>query len=139
MADVHTKAIRSYNMSKIRSKDTKPEILIRKVLFARGYRFRLHSKELPGKPDIILPKYKTAIFVHGCFWHSHAGCKYATTPKTRIEWWQQKLNANVLKDAGNETALINLGWTVITIWECSLKSDVKDQTFQNLFNKLQKI
>ncbi|MBD0333743.1 MAG: DNA mismatch endonuclease Vsr [Chitinophagaceae bacterium] len=91
MADVHSAEVRSYNMSRIRSKDTRPELLLRKVLFANGFRFRLHDKSLPGKPDIVLKKYKTAIFVHGCFWHGHKDCKYFVVPKTRTEWWMNKI------------------------------------------------
>jgi DNA mismatch endonuclease (patch repair protein) len=90
MADVHNKKTLSYNMSRIRYKDTKPELLVRKYLFAKGFRYRLHDKKLPGKPDILLPKYNTLIFVHGCFWHGHEGCKYFVVPKTRTEWWLKK-------------------------------------------------
>jgi len=91
MADVHTKEVRSYNMSQIRSKNTKPELVVRRYLFAKGFRYRLHSKDLPGKPDIVLPKYRTVIFVHGCFWHGHEGCKYFGIPKTNTEWWVNKI------------------------------------------------
>ena len=91
MADVHTKEQRSYNMSRIKSKDTKPEMLVRRFLHANGFRYKLHEKNLPGKPDIVLPKYKTVIFVHGCFWHGHTGCKYYVVPKTRTEWWMNKI------------------------------------------------
>jgi DNA mismatch endonuclease, patch repair protein len=98
MADVHDKATRSYNMSRIKGKDTKPEMLVRKFLHAQGFRYRLHVKDLPGKPDIVLPKYKTVIFVHGCFWHGHEHCKYYVIPKTRTEWWVNKINANIAND-----------------------------------------
>lgn len=122
MADVHDKATRSYNMSRIRSKDTKPEMLVRKYLFAHGFRYRLHDKKLPGKPDIVLPKYKTVIFVHGCFWHGHEGCKYYSIPKTRSEWWKEKINKNIANDEKVIRALRDRGWRVIVIWDCELKS-----------------
>ena len=96
MADVHTKEIRSYNMSRIKGKNTKPEMLVRRFLHAHGYRYRLHDKKLPGKPDTVLPKYKTAIFVHGCFWHGHEDCKYFVVPKTSAEGWLNKINGNIL-------------------------------------------
>ena len=99
MADVHTKETRSYNMSRIKGKNTKPEMLVRRFLHAHGYRYRLHDKKLPGKPDIVLPKYKTVIFVHGCFWHGHKNCKYFVVPKTRTEWWLNKINGNIANDA----------------------------------------
>ena len=113
---------RSRNMSAIKSKNTKPEIAVRKLLHSMGYRFRLHRKDLPGSPDIVLPKYKTAIFVHGCFWHRHENCKYATTPKTRSAFWESKFNENIRRDRTNQNNLIKLGWKVLVIWECDLKS-----------------
>ncbi|MES2454937.1 MAG: DNA mismatch endonuclease Vsr, partial [Bacteroidota bacterium] len=118
MADVHSKETRSYNMSRIRSKDTKPEMLVRKFLHAQGFRYRLHVKDLPGKPDIVLPKYKTVIFVHGCFWHGHEGCKYYVVPKTRTEWWLDKINSNIAKDDRSMNLLNDKGWKVTNIWEC---------------------
>ena len=118
MADVHSKATRSYNMSQIKGKDTKPEILVRQYLHAHGFRYRLHVKDLPGKPDIVLPKYKTAIFINGCFWHGHQGCKYYVVPKTRTEWWQQKINGNIANDDKAIFALQEQGWKVSVIWEC---------------------
>ena len=99
MADVHSKEIRSYNMSQIKGKNTKPEMLVRKFLHTNGFRYRLHVKNLPGKPDIVLPKYKTVVFVHGCFWHGHAHCKYFVVPKTRTDWWLNKINSNITNDA----------------------------------------
>lgn len=123
MADVHSKATRSYNMSQIKSKDTKPEILVRKFLFSKGYRYKLHDKNLPGKPDIVLPKYKTVIFINGCFWHGHKGCKYFVIPKTRTKWWLDKINRNRTNDKRKTTALKKLGWKVLVIWECQLKVD----------------
>ncbi len=121
MADVHSAAVRSYNMSRIRSGNTKPEILVRKYLFSQGFRYRLHDKALPGKPDIVLKKYNTVIFVHGCFWHAHQGCRYFIIPKTRTEWWIEKLDRNVLRDKKEIGQLKKLGWKVIIVWECELK------------------
>ena len=112
---------KSRNMSAIKSKNTKPEIKVRKVLHSMGYRFRLHSKDLPGSPDIVLPKYKTVIFVHGCFWHRHENCKYASTPKTRKEFWESKFKANVKRDKEIEEKIKNIGWQSSVIWECELK------------------
>ena len=109
---------RSALMSRIRSSGTKPEIAVRRALHALGFRFRLHRRELPGKPDIVLPKYRLAIFVHGCFWHQHAGCRLASRPKTRGDYWEPKLAANVARDARHAAALGALGWRVATVWEC---------------------
>ena len=121
MADVHDKQTRSYNMSRIKSKNTKPEMLVRKFLHANGFRFRLHTKELAGKPDIVLPKYKTVIFINGCFWHGHKNCKYFTIPKTRTEWWTAKINANIINDTKAVKTLKKDGWQVIVVWQCQLK------------------
>lgn len=109
-------------MSKIRSKNTKPEIFVRSLLHRRGYRFRLHGKNLPGKPDIILPKYKAVIFVHGCFWHRHDGCKYTYNPKTRMEFWKNKFAENVQRDMLVQKKLIEDGWNVLIIWGCELEN-----------------
>lgn len=136
MADVHNKATRSYNMSRIRSKDTKPEMLVRRFLHAHGFRYRLHVKHLPGKPDIVLPKYKTVIFVHGCFWHGHEGCRYFVVPKTRTEWWLDKINSNVGNDAAKRVLLKEAGWDVIQIWECELKRNKREETLLNLLKVL---
>lgn len=125
MPDVHSKVTRSYNMSRIRSKNTKPELLVRKFLFNQGYRYRLHAKKLPGKPDIVLPKYKTVIFVHGCFWHGHTECRYFVVPKTRTEWWLNKIFTNKNNDSKSEIALKESGWKVINLWECEIKSASK--------------
>lgn len=122
MADVHDKATRSFNMSRIRSKDTKPEMLIRKFLFQNGFRYRLHDAKLPGKPDIVLPKYKTVIFINGCFWHGHENCKYFKLPKTRTEWWQAKIERNIINDKEKHTLLQQAGYKVIVIWECDIKN-----------------
>lgn len=110
-------------MSHIKGKDTKIEVKVRKYLFSKGYRFRKNDKRYPGKPDIILPKYHVAIFVHGCFWHRHEGCKDATTPKTRTEFWLEKFDKNVKNDQIKQEKLRELGWKVIVIWECELKKD----------------
>jgi DNA mismatch endonuclease (patch repair protein) len=136
MADVHDKATRSRNMASIKSKDTKPEMLVRKFLHARGLRYRLHDKALPGKPDLVLPKYKTVIFVHGCYWHKHEGCKYFVVPKTRTEWWMNKINSNVANDAKAMDALKKEGWEVIIIWECELKSKKTNETLTKLFGRI---
>jgi len=122
MADVHTKKQRSYNMSQIRSKNTKPELIVRSWLHKQGYRFRLHDKTLPGKPDIVLKKYNTVIFVHGCFWHGHKNCKYFVVPKTRTKWWLDKINGNIARDRKAKRELKKLGWKVINIWGCKSNS-----------------
>jgi DNA mismatch endonuclease, patch repair protein len=121
MMDQLTKEERSRNMAAIKSVDTKPEWIVRRLLFSLGYRYRLHDKKLPGKPDIVLPKYKTIIFIHGCFWHRHEGCRRANLPKSNRNYWLPKIERNVQRDADNETKLKKLGWKVITIWECQIK------------------
>ena len=113
---------RSRNMSAIKSKNTKPEIAVRRLLHSMGYRFRLHRKDLPGSPDIVLPKYKTVIFVHGCFWHRHENCKYASTPKTRKEFWENKFKVNVKRDLEIQEKIKNIGWKSFVIWECETKN-----------------
>lgn len=123
MADTITRERRSWNMSRIKGRDTGPELRLRSLLHRAGFRFRLHAKELPGKPDIVLPKYRAAIFVHGCFWHRHDGCRNATMPSTRTEFWKSKFASNVDRDERNRAALTTAGWTVFTVWECELKSD----------------
>jgi DNA mismatch endonuclease (patch repair protein) len=136
MADVHSKETRSYNMSRIRSKDTKPEMLVRKFLHKNGFRYRLHVKDLPGKPDIVLPKYKTVIFIHGCFWHGHEGCKYYVVPKTRTEWWLNKIKLNISNDLKSKQELIEQGWKIIEIWECELKRKTSEYTLSYLLHSL---
>jgi DNA mismatch endonuclease (patch repair protein) len=134
--DVHEPEVRSYNMSRIRSKDTKPEMLVRKFLFSKGFRYRLHVKDLPGKPDIVLPKYKTVIFVHGCFWHGHIGCKYFVVPKTRTEWWLNKINTNKKNDLKAMKALKKNHWRAITLWECDLKPSSIELTLDRLLSRI---
>ena len=121
MSDTLTPSQRHTCMSRIRGKNTKPEILVRKGLHARGFRFRLHNKKLPGSPDIVLPKYGVAIMVNGCFWHGHKGCHYATKPKSNVEFWEAKIARNRHRDEVTEAHLQALGWHVITIWECELR------------------
>ena len=124
MSDKLTPEKRSWNMSRIKGKDTKIEVEVRKYLFSKGYRFRKNDKRYPGKPDIVLPKYHVAIFVHGCFWHRHEGCKDATTPKTRTEFWLEKFDKNVKNDQIKQEKLRELGWKVIVIWESEIKKDL---------------
>ena len=132
MADVHNKATRSFNMSQIKGKNTKPEMLVRRFLHMRGFRYKLHDRKLPGKPDLVLPKYKTVIFIHGCYWHKHERCKYFVVPKTRTEWWMNKINGNVANDLKAYAALEKEGWRIITIWECELKPGKSEQTLARL-------
>ena len=136
MADVHTPEQRSFNMQQIKGKDTKPEMLVRKFLHANGFRYKLHDKKLPGKPDIVLLKYKTIIFVHGCFWHGHRNCKYFVVPKTRTEWWQNKINGNIANDTKAIKALKKEGWKIINIWECGLKAAKMQKTLDSILRKL---
>lgn len=117
--DVHSPEQRRFNMSRIRGKDTRPEMAVRKWLWANGYRYRLHKKDLPGKPDIVLPKYHAVIFVHGCFWHRH-GCKFSALPATRREFWEAKFIANVTRDIRNKRLLESAGWRVLQLWECEI-------------------
>ena len=137
MADNHTKEIRSHNMSRIRSKNTKPEEMVRKYLFSQGFRYRKNDTRLPGKPDIVLPKYKTVIFVNGCFWHKHENCKYFVWPKTNEDFWRTKISANVSRDQENIKLLSELGWNVIVIWECELKKQRFDCTMEKLLYSFQ--
>jgi len=128
MADVHTREVRSFNMSQIKGKNTKPEMLVRKFLFSKGLRYRLHDKKLPGRPDLVFPKYRAVVFINGCFWHGHQGCKYFVTPKTRADWWLSKINNNKKKDTENIAELQQQKWKVITVWECELKGSNREQT-----------
>ena len=135
MADNVNKEVRSYNMSRIKGKDTKPEMLVRRYLHNHGFRYRLHVKKLPGTPDIVLPKYKTVIFVHGCFWHGHEGCKKSSLPKTRAEWWREKIKKNIINDANSVEALQQQGWRVIILWQCQMK----EQWAEDLVARLQQV
>ena len=123
MVDLLAKEKRSWNMSRIKGKDTKPELILRTLLHKKGFRFRLHDKNLPGRPDIVLPRYRTLIFVNGCFWHRHSGCKYAYTPKSRQEFWQEKFTNTVIRDKKKTKNLQDMGWRVLTAWECELEKD----------------
>lgn len=136
MADVHTPEQRSYNMSRIRNKNTRPEEIVRKYLFAQGFRYRKNDARLPGKPDIVLPKYRTVIFVNGCFWHKHEGCKYFVWPKSNPEFWRSKIEGNFQRDIQNHQLLRDAGWNVLVVWECELKKDVQEQTFERLVSIL---
>lgn len=139
MADVHDIETRSFNMSMIKGKNTKPEIMVRKFLFQNGFRYRINYSKLPGKPDIVLPKYKTVIFINGCFWHGHEGCKYFVIPKTRTNWWLVKINGTIERDKKKISQLEALGWKVLTIWECELKPEKRARTLENLLIFLRKI
>lgn len=133
--DKLTKERRSWNMSKIKSKDTNPELKVRKILYKLGYRFRLHRKDLPGKPDIVLPKYKTVIFVNGCFWHRHNNCIEASRPKTNSEYWESKITKTVERDLKKHQILRDEGWKVIVFWECELDSS-KDENISIIIRRL---
>lgn len=108
-------------MSRIRGRDTKPELLVRRIAHGLGFRFRLHRRDLPGCPDIVFPRYRSVILVHGCFWHRHPNCRFASSPKSRVEYWQKKFEGNVLRDRRNQRALTDLGWRTMVIWECETK------------------
>ena len=130
--DVHTRETRSYNMSQIKGKNTKPEETVRKYLFGRGLRYRKNDKRLPGHPDIVLPKYKTVVLVNGCFWHGHEKCKYFRPSKTNIDFWQKKIERNKERDKKEQCQLAAMGWHCITIWECQLKPKVRMETLDSL-------
>ena len=121
MTDTVDRKKRSEIMSRVGSRDTKPELIVRRIAHRLGFRFRLHRKDLPGCPDIVFPKYQSVIFVHGCFWHRHPSCKYASSPKTHVEYWENKFQSNVARDMRNEVLLHNLGWRTMVIWECEIK------------------
>jgi DNA mismatch endonuclease, patch repair protein len=124
LADVVDPATRARMMRGIKGRDTQPELAVRRYLHATGLRYRLHDRRLPGSPDIVLPRFGTVVFVHGCFWHRHQGCRYATTPSSRTEFWSRKFTQNVWRDAGNISALQAAGWTVLTMWECQTRDSV---------------
>mgnify|MGYP002424079768 CR=1 FL=1 len=137
MADVKTPEQRSRNMAAIKGKDTKPEMIVRKYLFSHGLRFRVQVRKLPGTPDIVLPKYKTVIFVNGCFWHGHEGCKYFRLPKSNVEFWEDKIERNVARDVRNEAELKALGWRVIRIWECEIKTVAqREEYLKHLYDRI---
>ena len=129
MADVHNQKVRSYNMSRIKGTDTKPEEIARKYLFSKGFRYRKNDKRYPGKPDIVLPKFRTVIFINGCFWHKHEGCRYFVWPKSNEEFWKNKINANAARDQKNYDLLEQQGWNTIIVWECEINNN-----FQNTMN-----
>lgn len=139
MADVHDRKTRSYNMSRILAENTRTEIIVRKFLFSQGFRYKIHDKTLPGKPDIVLPKYRTAILVHGCFWHGHNGCAYFVVPRTRTEWWIDKINANKARDERCLKGLLDRDMTVFTIFECQLRPKERDETLSHLVLSLRNL
>ncbi|MBX2950768.1 MAG: DNA mismatch endonuclease Vsr [Crocinitomicaceae bacterium] len=136
MVDKVSKERRSEIMSSVRGKDTKPELIVRQFLFSEGFKYRLHDKKLPGKPDIKLTKYKTVIFINGCFWHGHTNCKIYVMPKTNKKFWQEKIDKNVARDEKNIAELKSLGWNVILLWECELKKTRRENTFKDLIDKI---
>ena len=131
--DRHSKETRSYNMSMIKSTETKPEEMVRKYLFSKGLRYRKNVKTLPGKPDIVLPRYKTVVFVNGCFWHGHDKCKYFVMPKSNVEFWQKKISRTIIRDNETYEKLADLGWNVLTIWECQLKKNQREKSLEYLY------
>lgn len=136
MADVHSPAQRSRNMAAIRSKNTAPEEIVRKYLFAHGLRYRKNDSRLPGKPDIVFPKYHTVVFVNGCFWHAHQNCRYFVWPKNNEEFWKKKITGNVDRDNRNIAELKDKGWHVITVWECDLKPAKRQSTLDTLLSEI---
>ena len=136
MADNHSKEIRSYNMSQIRSKNTKPEEIVRKYLFSKGLRYRKNDKKLPGHPDIVLPKYKTVIFINGCFWHMHEGCPKFVLPKSNVGYWKPKLEKNKQHDIETKAVLESKGWRVLVVWECELKKDKREFKLLSLYEEI---
>ena len=135
--DVHDKRTRSFNMSRIKGKQTKPEIIVRKYLFSNGFRYRINDKRLPGTPDIVLPKYRTVMFVNGCFWHGHEGCRFFVWPQNNADFWRSKILANVERDHKKESELKALGWNVIVVWECQLKPRLREDTLRYLITILE--
>ena len=134
--DKHSKEVRSKNMASIHSKNTKPEMTVRKYLFKQGFRYRKNVSSLPGKPDIVLPKYNTVVFINGCFWHKHENCKYFVWPKSNVEFWRNKIETTVKRDEEKIKQLNALGWHVITIWECELKKDKLEDTLTTLVQEI---
>lgn len=136
MADVHDPATRSYNMSMIKGKNTKPEELVRKYLFSQGFRYRKNVRTLPGSPDIVLPKYKTVVFVNGCFWHGHKGCKCFVWPENNADFWREKITTNIQRDTNKIALLEEAGWRVLVVWECELKKAKAEGTLASLAEKI---
>ena len=136
MADVLTKEQRRKNMQRVKGKDTKPEIILRKALWHKGYRYRKNYKLLPGKPDIVLPKYRAAVFVNGCFWHGHQGCKWFVKPKTNTEFWDAKFQYNIERDQRNYKKLKNMGWRVFIIWECEIRHGDAEVAVNSLIGQI---
>lgn len=137
MADVMTPEQRSRCMAAIRGKDTKPEMIVRKYLFSRGLRYRVNDRRLPGSPDIVLKKYKTAVFIDGCFWHGHEGCKYYRLPKTNVDFWRHKIAMNIARDHANGVDLRHAGWKVIRVWECDIRTKAKrEATLERLYQEI---
>jgi len=136
MADTVSKEKRSEIMSHVTGKETKPEIIVRKYLFARGLRYRKNVKRLPGTPDIVLPKYKTVVFVNGCFWHGHRGCKYSHLPSTNLEYWEKKIADNLERDERKKRELEELGYRVLTVWQCQLKTKVRESSLNSLYENI---
>jgi DNA mismatch endonuclease (patch repair protein) len=136
MTDVHDSKTRSFNMSRITGKNTKPEMIVRRFLFSKGFRYKLHDAKLPGKPDLVLPKFKTVVLIHGCFWHGHVGCKYFVVPKTRTQWWLNKIEANRKRDVQNQKELLIRHIRVLSIFECELRPELREQTLATLINDL---
>ena len=132
----HSKEVRSYNMSRIKSKDTKPEEIVRKYLFSKGFRYRKNDKRYPGCPDIVLPKYRTVVFINGCFWHCHKRCSDFVIPKSNQDYWLPKLEKNRKRDEKNYTALRNSGLNVLIVWECELKKGIRDKRLEQLYSQI---
>lgn len=139
MTDVHDQATRSFNMSRIRSVNTGPEMIVRRFLFSKGFRYKLHSKALPARPDIFLPKYQTVVLVHGCFWHGHQGCPLFVVPKTRTDWWLSKIESNRVRDRRIEKELSDRNLKVLTIFECQLRPKERENTLTALLQSLNSV
>ena len=135
MNDVVSPQVRSRMMSSIGRRDTAPELTVRRYLFGAGLRFRVNDRRLPGSPDIVLKRYRVVVFVHGCFWHRHSACRFAATPSTRREFWAAKFAANIARDQRNENLLIEMGWTVLTVWECDLRPESLDELFWKIVSR----
>lgn len=136
MTDIVDAKTRSWMMSNIRGKNTRPEMTLRRAMHARGYRYRLHGSTLPGKPDLVFPKYQAVCFVHGCFWHRHSGCRFTTTPATRTAFWEAKFEQNKIRDSNNVEKLLKTNWRVAIIWECALRSKLAPQTIDHFITWL---